>query len=317
MSKAEHIIQGALNKVPGYKGYRDKENRRDADKAIREQIAGALGAQVDALTRFNAELANARDFDSLAQLEPFIGQIRLLADRVRHTSYGYGGIFSENDIDANALEQLRLFDAALLREVGTLAVAILGVTSTTPPNKNTTTSAISELNRLVALFDRRNSVVNSGRAAEDETTLQLLAIPEVVEPSPLLHINKGDALSVLGDNYIANGVISLSSNDGQIMLARVTSEEIGATWLLGSSIPGMNSARLIEQTTPTTGYQTLISATARIDTAQGQESDLAVRYAYRDMGDNQVEFTLAIGDTIKQYSGSIVVNKDVEVYGAA
>lgn len=317
MSRAENFIQGGLNKVPGYKGYRDKETRRDADKQVRESVAAALNVQIDNLTRYNAELSRARDFEALAAIEPAIGQIRLLADRIRHASYGYGGIFSDNSVDANAIEQLRLFDSALLREVDSLAVEATRLTSSTPPAGEVRSRMLEEISRLTTLFDNRGSVLENGRPSEDEATLQLLALPEVVEPSPLLHVKKGDALSVLGDNYITNGIISVKTDDGNILLARVSAEFEGATWLMGSSVPGMNSARLTEASDTNGGFQTMVHGTARIDTGQGQEENIAMRYAFRDLGDNRVELTLALGDTIKQFSGSTIVDKDIEVYGVA
>lgn len=317
MSRAENFIQGGLDRIPGYKGYRDKESRRDADKQVRESVATALGVQIDRLTRYNAELSNTRDFESLAALEPAISQIRLLADRVRTASYGYGGIFSDNDIDANALEQLRLFDSALLREVDALAVEVNKLTSSTPPDSDTRSRMLDEINRITSVFDTRGSVVESGTPSEDETTLRLLALPEVVEPSPLLHLKKGDALSVLGDNYIANGIISLKTDDGNLLLARVSTESEGTTWLLGSSVPGMNSARLIEEPAGGGGFQTMVHGTASINTEQGEEEGIPARYAYRDLGDNRVELTIAFGDTIKQFAGSTIVDKDIEVYGVA
>lgn len=317
MSRVEDFIQGAFNKVPGYKGYRDKEDRRDADKMVRDSISAALGQQIDVLTRYNAELANARDFESLAALEPAIGQIRLLSDRVRTTSYGYGGIFTDDGVDANALEQLRLFDSALLREVDSLAAAVSKLTASTPPDANARSGIVSEINRLATLFDTRSSVVQQGRPSDDEEALQLLAIPAKVERSPLLDVKKGDALSHMDDNYIANGTISLRTDDGNIVLARVSSETEGATWLLGSSVSGMGSAKLTERAGTSGGFQTMTNATATISTDQGEEKDVVARYSYRDLGDNRVEFTLALGDTIKAFEGSTIVDNDLEVYGVA
>lgn len=317
MSSVENFIQSGLNKIPGYKGYKDKETRRDADKQVRESVANALVSQVDTLTRYNAELSKARDFESLAAIEPAIGQIRLLADRVRTASYGYGGIFTDNSIDESALEQLRLFDSALLREVDALAAEVKKLTSSTPPDNDARTRMLDEINRLSTLFDSRGTVVQNGEPTADEQALQLLALPEPVEPSPLLQLKKGDALSVLGDNYIANGIISLKTDDGNLLLARVTTEQEGATWLLGSSVTGMNSAHLTEQSSSDGGFQTMVHGTATIDTGQGQEDGVPARYAYRDLGDNRVELTLAFGDTIKQFSGTTLVDKDIEVYGVA
>lgn len=314
MSRVEDFVHGALNKIPGYTGYRDKENRRDEDKQVRDSVANAIVLEVDRLTAYNASLAAARDFSSISILESEVGQIRTLADRIRHASYGYGGIFTENSIDAAAIEQLRVFDAAMLREVSGLASAISSLTSSTPATPEAIKAVSTERNRLSTLFSGRNTVVSEGRPSKDEATLELLAIPEKVEVSPLLQTKRGDALSVLGDNFIANGVINLQTSAGEAILVRVSNEPSGATWLLGSSVPGVASARLTEGDGATGSTSELTSATAHIDTAQGQQKDVAARYSYTELGDNQVEFTLSLGDTIVTYTGTAVVNNDIEVY---
>ncbi len=316
MSKIGNILTSTHNRVPGYKGYRDKEDRRDEDKRVREVVADAIVASIDRLTAYNATLAAARSFDALTKLEAEVGQIRLLADRIRHATYGYGGIFTEDSVDANALEQLRLFDAALLREADGLAAAVDSVTSTTPPGDETIAALTGERNRLTTLFNSRSSVVDQAKPSKDEAAIDLLAIPEVIEPSPLLQAKKGDALSVLGDNFIANGVVKLSAATGETILLRVTTESEGATWLLGSSDPNIDSARLTEGVAIDETTTGMTPASASVDTAQGKQTDIAARYSYEDLGDNQVVFTLALGDSIVSYSGSTIVDGDIEVYSA-
>ncbi|MCO5215094.1 MAG: hypothetical protein M9950_02925 [Thermomicrobiales bacterium] len=316
MSKIGNILTSTLNRVPGYKGYRDKEDRRDEDKRVREAVADAIVSSIDRLTAYNATLAAARSFDALTKLEAEVGQIRLLADRIRHATYGYGGIFTEDSVDANALEQLRLFDAALLREADGLAAAVDSVTSTTPPGDEAMAALTGERNRLTTLFNGRSSVVDQATPSKDEAVIDLLAIPEVIEPSPLLQAKKGDALSVLGDNFIANGVVKLSAATGETILLRVTTESEGATWLLGSSDPNIDSARLTEGVAVDGTTTGITPASASVDTAQGKQTDIAARYSYEDLGDNQVVFTLALGDSIVSYSGSTIVDGDIEVYSA-
>ena len=316
MSRIEKLIQRSLNRVPGYTGYRDKEDRRDEDKRVRDQVAAAIVAVVDQLSAYNAQVAAARQLDLLKQLESEVGQIRLLADRVRHASYGYGGIFTDDGIDAAAIEQLRLFDAALLLEVDSLAAAATALTQTVPPAADALATVTSERHRLTTLFNSRAHVVDQGKPTSDEQALKLLEIPAKVEPSPLLAARKGDALSVLGDNYIVGAEVALHAAAGDIVLLRVASDPSGATWLLGTSIPEIVSAKLIEAEAASAPTATLASATASITSEQGNQQDIAARYAYTDLGDNRVGFTLALGDSIVTYTGTRVDDKDIEVYSA-
>ena len=38
-------LEGLFSKIPGYRGYKQKENRRAADKLLREHVAGQLDEQ--------------------------------------------------------------------------------------------------------------------------------------------------------------------------------------------------------------------------------------------------------------------------------
>lgn len=310
-------ITDFLNRIPGYTGYRDKENRRDEDKRIREAIANEITAQVDRLNQYNAELSAQREFTHLSRMESLIGQVRLLGDRIRTASYGYGGLFTEREVDATALDQLRQFDLSMEREVAGLARAVAGVTSTMPPDDDDVKALNDEVNRLQRLFDARTTVIDEGKPSRDEEVLALLEINEEKPPSPLLSVRKKETLSVLGDNYIANATISLTTDDGPLQLIRVSEEQENATWLLGSGISGVPSARLVESATDIPGYQTMNRASAVVDTENGRQEGIAAQYAIRTGGGNDVELVVVIGDAARAYRGNEISDMDVEVYGAA
>lgn len=310
-------ISNLLSRIPGYTGYRDKENQRDEDKRIREAVASAVTAQVDRLNQYSAELSAEREFEHLSRIESLIGQIRLLGDRIRTASYGYGGIFTERSVDQIALDQLRQFDKAMEREVASLGRALDGVTGTMPPDANAVKALNDEVNRLGRIFDARTSVIDEGKPSRDEQVLALLEITEEKVPSPLLAVKKNETLSVLGDNYIANATMHLSTDEGSIHLVRVTEDQEGATWLMGSDIAGVPSARLTESSTSAPGYQTMSRASADVDTENGHQKGIAARYALRS-GDNQdVELVVQIGDSARVYRGNEIRDLDIEVYGAA
>lgn len=310
-------ISNFLNRIPGYTGYRNKENRRDEDKRIREAIAAEVGAQVDRLNQYAAELSAERELKHLSRIEPLIGQARLLGDRIRTASYGYGGIFSERNVDATALDQLRQFDTSMEREVAGLTAAVEQLTNTMPPNADAAKALNDEVNRLGRLFDARTSVIDEGKPSRDEQVLALLEITEEKAPSPLLSVSRNETLSVLGDNFIANATMRLSTDEGTIHLVRVTEDQENATWLMGSDIPGVPSARLTESGSDAPGYQTMSRASATVDTETGRQEGIAARYALRSGSDTDVELVILIGDSARTYRGNEISDMDIEVYGAA
>lgn len=317
LGNMENRITNLLHKVPGYTGYRNKEDRRDDDKRLRDTIASDIQTSVDRLTQYNADMAAERELSSLSRTESLVGNARLLADRIRTASYGYGGIFTDRKTDEAALAQLRQFDLGLQQEVTSLQDAVRTLTTTMPPQDDAVRAVSSEIDRLGALFDGRASVVNHGKPSRDEQVLALLDTEDNTAPSPLLSVSRGDTLSVLGDNFVANATISIATDQGPLQLIRVSEDKEGSTWLLGSGVEGIMSARLTESTVDLPGYQTTQRASASIDTENGRQDGVAVQFAARTSAPGELEFTVVLGDTARMYRGNEIRDIDVEVYGAA
>lgn len=317
IGNVEEKITELLHRVPGYSGYRDKENRRDEDKRLREMIAADIQSSVDRLTAYNSDLSAEREFSAISRMESLVGQTRLLADRIRTASYGYGGLFTEREVDEAVLNQLRQFDVALQDEARGIADAVETLVGSMPPEDDAVRALNEELTRLSQLFDERSTVVDEAKPSRDAQVLALLDTNAPPAPSPLMSVNRGDTLSVLGDNYVANAVIHVATDQGPLRLIRVSEDTEGATWLLGSGITGIFSARLTESAADTGGYQTLQRASARMETEKGVQEGVAVQYAARVTGDGHLELTLVFGDETRAYRGNEIRDMDVEVYGAA
>lgn len=310
----EERISGWLAKVPGYTGYRSKEDRRDEDKRIREAISTDLNAIADRLTRVGAELAAKRDLSQISAVEHALADTRHLADRIRNASYGYGGIFTDRSVDDVALDQLRQFDLALQREAESLASAASGVTGSGGLD-----AFREKLIALNALFDSRSEVVDKGRPSSDRKTLALLNRPSAAKPSPLLGVTVGDALSVLGDNFTADATISLKYKDATIKLIRIAGDKnIGERWLLGSSsIETMPSADLVETDPVDEGSSASLPATMSISGPQGSGGDVPVSYAYSRDDDTSITLEINVGGEVRRFRGKILDDIDVEIYGPA
>ena len=317
----EERISGWLAKVPGYTGYRDKENQRDEDKQLRVAISGQLDAVVDQLTRTGADLAAKREFDQISAIEKILADTRHLSDRIRNASYGYGGIFTERSIDETAIDQLRLFDIALQREAGSLSTL-----AATASNANGIAAYRDILIALGSLFDTRSSVVDHGRPTTDQKTLALLQKPAKSTPSPLLDVAVGDALSVLGDNFTADATITLVYNEARLKLIRISGDDQnGERWLLGSSSTEVwPSADLVEQQPKVSGSTSLVPAgnagspvpaKMSVEGPQGSDSNVPVTYEITQSDDAAISLEINVGGEVRSFTGKILKDIDVEVYG--
>ncbi len=113
--------------IPGYRGFQDRELRRDVDKAQREHLAGELGRLKTALA------ARARDYTDagqIAALGPFgrlDRQLDGLQQAVRFCDYGASGLFDPVKIGDAELERLYSFDLSIESDLDAIGQGIAAV----------------------------------------------------------------------------------------------------------------------------------------------------------------------------------------------
>lgn len=103
-----------LAKIPGYKGYKEKELRREADKMLRDHIAGRMRTVKTQLDGLQQDLISGGKFDLLDETGSAATQIQTFIDRVRTAAYGYGGLFSADRVKEDDLDAVYEFDTALV-----------------------------------------------------------------------------------------------------------------------------------------------------------------------------------------------------------
>jgi len=101
-------------KIPGYSGYKEKEQRREADKLLRDHITARMRTVKTQLDALQTDLISAGKIDLLDETGSAATQIQTFIDRVRTATYGYGGLFDAVRIKEDDLDRVYEFDAALV-----------------------------------------------------------------------------------------------------------------------------------------------------------------------------------------------------------
>lgn len=110
---------GFFEKVlPGYRGYRERENGRNTDKQLREHLSNRLKAGRSRYDDIKARLADRGNLDLLKPAEKVTQTLSLVIDRLRYANYGFTGRwFGRDKIDAERLENVLAFDRRLAEGV--------------------------------------------------------------------------------------------------------------------------------------------------------------------------------------------------------
>lgn len=147
--------------IPGFRGYRQKEDIRIADSMLRQQIADELKNTVLLPLEMTREAASrALELDLMNDLAAVISQAKTAEAKIRHAEQGYTGISPAARIKKTELNALYEYDLALIdgiRGLGDLAKAASGSAGT--GNFVKTASLLREIREgfgeFTVIFDKR------------------------------------------------------------------------------------------------------------------------------------------------------------------
>ncbi len=161
VSDDQDIFKKLLGKIPGFSGYVDRNNRRAADKLLRETIANrfdALGQRISGLQR---DLISQGGLSWVDDLEASALKLRQFMDRIRTASYGYAGFFDAVKVNSDELAQIYQYDLALMTSADEVERAIDNVEASL--GTDGLAAAIRSLTQrsqeCVSAFDKRSEVI--------------------------------------------------------------------------------------------------------------------------------------------------------------
>lgn len=125
----QDVFQKLLGKLPGFNGYIDREQRRSADKLLRETVAARFEEQYRRISEIQRDLISQGGLMYVDDMEAAAIKLRQFIDRVRTASYGYSGFFDAVKVQSEELEQLYQYDLWMLSLVDEIARAVENVES--------------------------------------------------------------------------------------------------------------------------------------------------------------------------------------------
>lgn len=158
-------LEELMSTIPGYKGYKQKDVRRDADKVLRKYVADKFDEQRRRLSELQLQLVSSGQLDLLDDLEGAIKKIQILVDRIRTASYGYAGFFNVIKVKEAQLDALYNFDNALMEEVAKVAAAVEQVKVALGTRENlaeTIANCVTVAQDANYTFDHREEVILQG-----------------------------------------------------------------------------------------------------------------------------------------------------------
>lgn len=151
------FLEKAVRLIPGYKGYKNKEERRDNDQLLRmmlvqrlEIIRGGLNEVVNSL-RGPAALMAAGEVDRLVK------RLEKVTDEIRFADRGYRGWFDVHKVQEEELDALYEFDSGLAEDIGLLEEAMQALSEAARGGESITVHVGGMLDQLLRFSEKMNA----------------------------------------------------------------------------------------------------------------------------------------------------------------
>jgi hypothetical protein len=124
VTSQQDALKKLLAKIPGFKGYIARSDRRSADKLLRETISDKYQSQWQRLSSIQRDLVNAGRIDVMDEIEIAAVRLRQFIDRIKTAAYGYSGFFDAVKVNEAELDKIYQFDLALITMADEVSNAI-------------------------------------------------------------------------------------------------------------------------------------------------------------------------------------------------
>ena len=150
-TKNRNWIENVVRAIPGFRGYLEKEYRRESDELQREWLADRLSHAKRAIGDLTRPLADAGQIDILPEIDRLRGRLDKLIARIRGAMQGYSGFFDLVRVREELLERVYEHDSQLVAEVDALGAAVEKL----PANQDEITAALPPLHQQIDALEKR------------------------------------------------------------------------------------------------------------------------------------------------------------------
>jgi hypothetical protein len=164
----QDIFKKLLSKIPGFKGYVERTNRRMADKMLRSEVAERYEEQWQRISSLQRDLIAQGEIGLIDDMEAASVKFRQFIDRVRTATYGYSSFFEAAKVNEEELARMYQYDLILLELVEEVKHSIDNVETSIGSDglPASIRSLINFAQRCVDAFNRRGEVMRGGTEGE-------------------------------------------------------------------------------------------------------------------------------------------------------
>lgn len=152
-------------RIPGFKGYQEKQARRTADRILRDHIVGELSQRIDRFIRLERTILDNNGLKHMSRTRDLKSKFQRYRDLIRTEAPGYSGMWSQIKIDDEALERIYNFDEAQVRYISRIDDSLAAFKTAASSSEGDIRAAINDfdklLNEAIEAYNLRDTVITN------------------------------------------------------------------------------------------------------------------------------------------------------------
>ena len=160
----ESLLERLMLVLPSFRGYKVKEQRREADRIVRNYIYDSLEHSRDDLMSCHQMLIHNKLRELVQPMNHLVAKLDRVAEKINHASYGYAGFFDSVRIEEPDLNRMVDYDTQLVDLSKKLSEMTASFRSNLTQNKfddarNSQLELDDSIRSLELAFDQRKLVI--------------------------------------------------------------------------------------------------------------------------------------------------------------
>ena len=158
------LLERIMGYVPGYRGYKEKELRRESDRLVRTDAVNRLKVAKTAVRRTFANPAVVQNLSSedSYRFDALTSRLDRVTQRIDRAVAGYAGMFDAVKVKEDKLDTVIQHDLSLIEKSAVIKTDSENVAKMQPDNPEWGTAMdnlISKVEELDALIDERTEIL--------------------------------------------------------------------------------------------------------------------------------------------------------------
>ena len=164
VQESEKPLERIMLVLPGFSGYKLREQRREADRIVRDHVHAVLEHSRDDLSKALQMLSDSKVSELAEPMNRLIARLDRVAEKVNHASYGYSGFFDSIKIEEPDLDRMLAYDTQLMDVARKFSDSTTSFRNDLSQSRlenarNTQLQLDAALEDLELVFDQRKAVI--------------------------------------------------------------------------------------------------------------------------------------------------------------